>query len=71
MESQFSTSLLLLSFTILFYKDSLETTIFDVVIPDENLSERYVMGHQKQERDAIADKVKSFADLSKIGQSNE
>ncbi|MCY7332743.1 MAG: ABC transporter ATP-binding protein [Pseudanabaena sp. CAN_BIN31] len=40
----------------------------DVVIRVENLSKRYVIGHQKQERytslrDTIADKVKSFGDL--------
>jgi len=40
----------------------------DVVIRVENLSKRYVIGHQKQERyvslrDVIADKVKSFGGL--------
>ncbi len=40
----------------------------DTVIRVENLSKRYVIGHQRQERyvalrDVIADKVKSFGDL--------
>jgi len=40
----------------------------DVVIRVENLSKRYMIGHQRQERyvslrDAIADKVKSFGGL--------
>jgi len=40
----------------------------DIVIRVENLSKKYIIGHQKQERytslrDAIAGKVKSFGDL--------
>jgi lipopolysaccharide transport system ATP-binding protein len=35
----------------------------DVVIRVENLSECYAIGHQKQERDVIAEKVKSFGGL--------
>jgi len=40
----------------------------DTVIRVENLSKKYIIGHQRQERytslrDAIAGKVKSFGDL--------